>query len=198
METETEIEAFHYTSFWCFLCDDDSLLFLAVPGSSSGDDDLAVNSAVALISCSAGVMLIVLTCILVKASCEKVKSKKGRHSSGEHMKRIKKKTLVEFLESGEKKVDTSTANDCEKLQRMVRESKASRKSLLLSPPMNNGNLKSFENLKTTTQSSRHQAWCQDAICKKIPVSNPRLEMEEKQRKIGIDNSGFKNAKLDSI
>ena len=163
---------------------------VSVAGKGSSKDLFSLNSAIALISCSVGVMLLVVTCILTKASCEKMKHRKGRQNCKRHLKMIKNKTLIDFLESTEKKVDNSIASDSDKLYRIVRESKTSRKSLHTSA-VADGRSQYFENLSIAAQSSSGRGRIPKGDRKiRSAADFDELERDEQKRKIGFDNSAF--------
>ena len=68
-------------------------------------------------------MLVVVAFILAKASITKMKLKKRKKKSQIHMKMTKNRALANFLESNGTPVDSSIANDFEKLLRISRENK---------------------------------------------------------------------------
>ena len=100
---------------------------------SSGTEDgsskevFAIHSAIALISCSVGVMLVVVAVILAKASITRMKLRKRKKKSQIHMTVTNIRALVNFLELTGTQVDSSKANDFEELLRITREKKRKKK-----------------------------------------------------------------------
>lgn len=157
-------------------------------GGGATKDTFAINSAIALISCSFGVMLIAITCILTKALYEKMKHKRRKKKSQKDLTMIKNKTMVNFLESRGIKVDDSIANDFESLLRIVGESRKKKNKY---STLKVGRSQYFKNLRLSAQSSGSRGGSARSVDKKsVAMGWSEIEDRSEMRKIGFDNSAF--------
>ena len=165
-------------------------IYIVTPTAGGGatKDTFAINSAIALISCTFGVMLIAITCILTKALHEKMKHNRRKKKSQKDMTMIKNKTMVNFLESRGVKVDDSIASDFESLLRIVRESRRKKNKY---SALKVGRSQYFKNLRLSAQSSGSRGGSAKSVGKKSAAMGwSETDDSSEMRKIGFDNSAF--------
>ena len=147
----------------------------------------AMKSAIALISCSVTVMLIAISCILAKALYEKMKHRARKKRSQKHMAMIKSRTLINFLESGGKKVDNAITRNSESLLRIIELNRKDKGNLT---PVSVGRSQYYKNLRLSAQSSASRNGSARSFHNRVDITQGEVESDDQMRKIGFDNSIF--------